>query len=327
MKVRIFFPLVVFFIFFSIFLFPKNVFAYDYCTGTVNNQQTAGICYYSTKTAPYYTSSYFNAHCDGDCSKMPGCSQITDQNLPGETFQDSTNGTGCSLWYGNPVHCCIPNDKKVFTQSADKCEGYQSGSRIIQQGVCLYEAYNLSPQYTINSAFATVGGNGGIVGAPSFQFPNCTDMTQYEFNDPHYHAITDEIKACFGGDIPTKCCASDTQNPVAPPPPCNLDKPIDKGGNCISVTTGFGDINIEIGSFVQSLFTILLSISGGIAILILIYNGYVIMTSQGEAEKLKGAREAITAAIIGLVFMIFSVAILKIIGVDILRIPDFLGFR
>ncbi|HSW88077.1 MAG TPA: hypothetical protein VLG12_02850 [Candidatus Saccharimonadales bacterium] len=105
-----------------------------------------------------------------------------------------------------------------------------------------------------------------------------------------------------------------------PPPPCAST--ITKDG-CSSVNTAFGVWNTEPAQFVQSLFSILLSISGGIAILIIIIAGYTMITSQGDPEKVQGAREQITAAIIGLLFLIFSVVILEIIGVDILHLPGF----
>lgn len=45
------------------------------------------------------------------------------------------------------------------------------------------------------------------------------------------------------------------------------------------------------------------------------------MTSQGDHEKVKEAREILTSAIIGLLFLIFSLVILEVIGVDLLHIP------
>ena len=47
------------------------------------------------------------------------------------------------------------------------------------------------------------------------------------------------------------------------------------------------------------------------------------MISQGNPEQVKGAREQLTAAIIGLLFIIFSLVILQVIGFNILRIPGF----
>jgi hypothetical protein len=45
------------------------------------------------------------------------------------------------------------------------------------------------------------------------------------------------------------------------------------------------------------------------------------MSSAGNPERLTGGKEIITSAIAGLLLIIFSTIILKIIGVDILKIP------
>jgi len=46
-------------------------------------------------------------------------------------------------------------------------------------------------------------------------------------------------------------------------------------------------------------------------------------SSQGNPEKLKKSQDMITSCIMGLMLIIFSIFILKLIGVDILKIPGF----
>ena len=67
-------------------------------------------------------------------------------------------------------------------------------------------------------------------------------------------------------------------------------------------------------------------IGGGIAFLLIVYAGFMIMTSAGNPERLKAGQELLTSAISGLILLIFSVVILKIIGVDILELDNF-GFN
>jgi hypothetical protein len=64
-------------------------------------------------------------------------------------------------------------------------------------------------------------------------------------------------------------------------------------------------------------------IGGGIAFLLIVYAGFMIMTSQGNPERLQAGKELLTSAISGLILLIFSIFILKVIGVDILQIPGF----
>lgn len=105
-----------------------------------------------------------------------------------------------------------------------------------------------------------------------------------------------------------------------PSPPC-LE--FDDKGSCIRLNTALGNISTDPAKLVSFILQFLLFISGGIAVLLIISGGYRMMTSQGNPEQLQGARETITSAIVGLLFIIFSLVLLEIIGVDILRIPGF----
>lgn len=66
-------------------------------------------------------------------------------------------------------------------------------------------------------------------------------------------------------------------------------------------------------------------IGGGIAFLLIFYGSFIIMTSSGNPERLKAGQELLTSAISGLLLLIFSVFILKFIGIDILGLNTF-GF-
>ncbi|MCL4353726.1 pilin [Patescibacteria group bacterium] len=90
--------------------------------------------------------------------------------------------------------------------------------------------------------------------------------------------------------------------------------------------TAIGNINVSSpDKFVTALFGVILSLSGGIAIILIIVSGYNLMFSQGNPEKVQGAKETLTSAIVGLLFIILSLVILQVIGVDILKIPGFGG--
>jgi hypothetical protein len=95
------------------------------------------------------------------------------------------------------------------------------------------------------------------------------------------------------------------------------------GKSCAMVTTAIGDIDTNGPAFVQRIFSFVLGIGGGIALILIILAGYKFITSQGNPEKVKAANEQLTSAIVGLLFIILSFVILQIIGVDILKIPGF----
>lgn len=108
--------------------------------------------------------------------------------------------------------------------------------------------------------------------------------------------------------------------PLPPPPPCATELSAD--GKCPSFKTAFGNIQTNPEDFIVDIFGILLSISGAIALALIIRAGYTIMTSQGRPDQLQAGRDQLIAAIVGLLFLIFSFVILQTIGVDILKIPN-----
>lgn len=73
--------------------------------------------------------------------------------------------------------------------------------------------------------------------------------------------------------------------------------------------------------FVQKIIEIGVGLGGGIAFLLILFAGFQRITSAGNPEKLHEAKELMTAAISGLLLIIFSIFLLKLIGVDILHIP------
>jgi hypothetical protein len=87
--------------------------------------------------------------------------------------------------------------------------------------------------------------------------------------------------------------------------------------------TAIGNIGTTPDKFIQAIMAFILSIAGGIAIILIIISGYRLMVSQGNPENIKNAKDQLTAAIIGLLFIIFSLVVLQIIGFNILGLPGF----
>ena len=92
------------------------------------------------------------------------------------------------------------------------------------------------------------------------------------------------------------------------------------------IWTAIGCLPTNFGEFVSNyILKYGIGIAGGIAFLYLLYGIFLIMTSAGNAEAIGQAKEIIVSAISGLILIIFSVFLLKVIGVDILMIPGFGG--
>lgn len=120
---------------------------------------------------------------------------------------------------------------------------------------------------------------------------------------------------------PTPAFQIPTLLPTALPPAPICERLVND--KCEAVDTALGSIDVKPEKFIEKIFGILLGLSGGIALLLIIYSGYKLMLAQGNPEAIQGARETLTSAIVGLLFIIFSVVILRVIGVDILHIPGF----
>lgn len=92
------------------------------------------------------------------------------------------------------------------------------------------------------------------------------------------------------------------------------------------INTAIGCIPVEdTNAFMGWILGWAIGVGGGIAFLLIVYASFMTMTSQGNPERLKAGQELLTSAISGLIMLIFSVFILKFIGIDILKLNDF-GF-
>lgn len=109
--------------------------------------------------------------------------------------------------------------------------------------------------------------------------------------------------------------------PPPPPPLCATGGFVD--GKCVKVDTAIGEINTDGPGFIYSVFTIILSLSGGVLLLSIIYAGYLLMMSRGEPEKVQKGKELLTSSIVGFLFILFSYIIFGVITVDILKLPGF----
>lgn len=216
----------------------------------------------------------------------------------------------------------------VSFASVDQCQGFDPSDKThtAQAGQCVYMTTNgpikdytpylfygacVDPHNPVANLIAC-DANGGL------QFPTGKDSCTENFG-AGFHSIQDSIHSCkFNAGAAYLCCAKDRQDqPVAPPSPC-ITGP---DGYCHQISTGLGTIQVDPGNIVGDIFGIFLGLAGGIAVVLIIISGYQIIFAQADPEKLKAARERLTSAIIGLLFIIFSVVLVRIIGVDILHIP------
>jgi len=99
-------------------------------------------------------------------------------------------------------------------------------------------------------------------------------------------------------------------------------EPCDYNGSK-GIKTALGCIPYEPVSLIGWVLRWAIGVGGGIAFLLMAFASYQLMTSAGNPERLKAGQEMFVSAGAGLLFIIFSVFLLQLIGADILQIPGF----
>jgi|SRR3989338_1073610 len=87
--------------------------------------------------------------------------------------------------------------------------------------------------------------------------------------------------------------------------------------------TDLGCIPNDPVGFVTKFYSIGLGIIGGIALLSIIYGGYIILTSQGNPTQLSKGKSYIFYALAGIILAIFGFVFVEVLAGDILHIPGF----
>ncbi len=89
------------------------------------------------------------------------------------------------------------------------------------------------------------------------------------------------------------------------------------------IWTSIGCIPAKTTSIIKAFIVISVMLSGGVVTIMILIAGFKLSISHGNPSQVQEAKKMISSAIIGLLFVLFSVSIIKIIGIDILHIPGF----
>lgn len=172
----------------------------------------------------------------------------------------------------------------------------------------------------------------------SYTNPNQTPIPKDPKSDPNCGGTGQDC--CSGNTCDTlsltcylakgggyKCLDQSQINAVEGYFPTNTPLPVTCGSNNTGIKTAIGCIPV-LGStddFLAAILKWAVGIGGGIAFVLMLYAGFMLMTAQGNPERMKAGQELMTSAVAGLILLIFSIFILKFIGVDILGLQKF-GF-
>lgn len=142
--------------------------------------------------------------------------------------------------------------------------------------------------------------------------------------------VTDSSKNGTGGssgtqDIADKCKKNPEECSKSSGIFCNPadGSPTSKKG----ILTAIGCVPTEPKALIEALFKFGTGIGGGISFLMMVSGAITMMTSgsSANAQQFKAGQDRLTSAVIGLLFIIFSVLLLRVIGFDILGINGWLN--
>lgn len=91
------------------------------------------------------------------------------------------------------------------------------------------------------------------------------------------------------------------------------------------VSTELGCIAQDPSKFSSDVYGIGLGLMGGVALIAIMYGGFLILSSRGDQGLLNKGKDYITYAIIGIVLAVGGYFLYRLAAADILKIPGFNG--
>lgn len=145
-----------------------------------------------------------------------------------------------------------------------------------------------------------------------FLIPKTACPAGYEYPYEVCNTITDKDE-----------CNAITNQPCVPisqagGPPSDL---LCSGGK--GINTALGCLQIDTSAFTLQLVKFIIGIAGGIAIIMMLIGTVLFASGGSNPEQVKRGKEIFTGALVGLLFIVFSVVILQIITRDILQLKNF----
>lgn len=273
--------------------------------------------------------------------------------LAGHHFEEATT---CFTATGNPEKCSAANGGPVGEQG-----GFEATVRSAANGLLRHTIDTTPELITAISNFNGGGNSNCQAGFPGGTIPygGCPRKFQGE-DDPYAMNMVDgkhqnmyllycgDFTPCippkpYGqrpGVFPTALVVHEflkTRTPsTSPAPSSNPSGPTTPTGSAQPltifrpVTCGEGSLATALGClpyayqpFVTTLLRFLIGISGGIALVVMLTGVFRLMTSSGDAKAVQSGRDLFSAGVAGLLLVIFSVSLLRLIAADILKLPGF----
>ncbi|MEK9147254.1 MAG: hypothetical protein AAB639_03590 [Patescibacteria group bacterium] len=131
-----------------------------------------------------------------------------------------------------------------------------------------------------------------------------------------WHETTSGERQCSGDLTVHVTARSGGGGPGSGKNPCDIPDPNNPGN--FLCPTAFGNIPTDPAGFATQVLRIATGLAGGLALILMVIGSVRVLTSSGDQQRLSAGRDMIVGAVAGLLFLIFSVLILRFIGVQIL---------
>lgn len=90
-----------------------------------------------------------------------------------------------------------------------------------------------------------------------------------------------------------------------------------------TVPSELGCVPSNVVGFVGHYYGFGLSLIGGVALLLIMYGAYLVLTSAGNPKQVNNGKDYIGYALAGLLLAIFGYFFVEVLTIDILKIPGF----
>ncbi len=175
-----------------------------------------------------------------------------------------------------------------------------------------------------------------VDGGCTATFPRCFASRPIDWQPEQ--CTTPTGSSCTLGTRPGSVCCTTTNLAPIPSTPSSFDicaQTMDSSGNenpdCATcrdetppgVWTAVGCVTTTKEGITSSIIKLGLGIGGGVVLLMILAASFKLTTSKGDPKATEEAKEMITNAIGGLLFILFSVVLIRTIGRDLLQIPGF----
>lgn len=277
---------------------------------------TCSTCCEIVNINPTLTSSYYQATCYSGVSEPPESSNIE-----------------------NTYDCY---DYRLVEERCDESAGYYYDNDPVGDCLSYFNEYDIP--CTLNS-IACVGEtpSGTCPGASCSCPTGCTprDLNLLGYTCVAEEGTTEDGQRCMhDSECETGTCDSDFnsglfwgictseeidpedgEDPEIPPyDPCEGVEDQTACEACVSQGMAYSALGGSSGcfptdpsAFAAEIIKILFGLAGGVAFIIMVYAAFLCITSKGDPQKAQACRETVTAAVVGLLMLIFSLLIVQVI--------------